>query len=97
MPKKTSLLRFVGRLEALSFLILVGIAMPLKYVAGRPEFVKWTGWFHGILFVAYVALILAAWQRHRWPFIRPFLLGFASLIPFGPLLLEKRLAEWESK
>jgi integral membrane protein len=47
--------------------------------------------------VAYVALILAAWQRHRWPFIRPFLLGCASLIPFGPFLLEKRLTEWESK
>jgi integral membrane protein len=46
--------------------------------------------------VAYIALILAAWQRHRWPFIRPFLLGVASLIPFGPFLLEKRLAEWES-
>jgi integral membrane protein len=97
MPKKTSLLRLVGRLEALSFLILVGIAMPLKYVAGRPEFVKWTGWFHGILFVVYVAFVLAAWQRHRWPFIRPFLLGCASLIPFGPFLLEKRLAQWESK
>jgi integral membrane protein len=96
MPQKPSLLQLVGRLEAMSFLILVGIAMPLKYVAGRPEFVKWTGWIHGILFVAYVALILAAWQRHRWPVIRPFLLGIASLIPFGPFLLEKRLAEWES-
>lgn len=96
MPQKTSLLQFVGRLEALSLLVLVGIAMPLKYAAGRPEFVKWTGWIHGILFIVYVALILAAWKRHRWPFIRPFLLGIASFIPFGPFLLEKRLAEWES-
>ena len=71
--------------------------MPLKYVADRPEFVKWTGWAHGVLFIAYAWLVFSAWRRHHWPIIRPILLGMAALLPFGPFLIEKHLARWESE
>jgi integral membrane protein len=94
-PRKLSTLCLVGRLEALSFLILMGIAMPLKYVANKPQLVHWTGWIHGILFIVYIALVLNAWQRHHWPIVRPFLLGVASLLPFGPFLIERHLIRWE--
>jgi integral membrane protein len=95
MPAKTSSLRLIGRLEGVSFLILVGLAMPLKYLAGLPVFVKWTGWAHGVLFVAYAGAVILAWHRHRWPLIRPALLIIASLLPFGPFVIEKHLVRWE--
>lgn len=96
MPESPSPLRLVGRIEAISFLVLLGIAMPLKYAAGRPEFVKWTGWAHGVLFIGYAWLVFMAWRKHRWPLSRPILLGLAALLPFGPFWIEKRLTEWES-
>lgn len=70
--------------------------MPLKYLAGRPEAVKWVGWAHGVLFVAYLILIAQAWARHRWPIIRPTLLVVAAFFPFGPFLIEPNLRRWES-
>ena len=46
-------LRRIGYAEAISFLVLLGVAMPLKYLAGMPMAVKVVGWIHGVLFVAY--------------------------------------------
>ena len=45
--------RFVGRLEAISFLTLLGIAMPLKYLGDMPQAVQVVGWIHGVLFVGH--------------------------------------------
>ena len=58
---KTSLgrLRVIGWGEGLSFLLLLGIAMPLKYWFGQPGYVRVVGMAHGALFLLYVA---AAWQ-----------------------------------
>jgi integral membrane protein len=97
MPTKPSLLAKIGRFEGLSFLLLLGIAMPLKYLAGRPEAVKWVGWAHGVLFILYLALITHAWTKHRWPLSRPILLVAAAFFPFGPFLIEPRLRRWEAE
>ena len=51
-------LRFVGLLEGVSLLVLLGIAMPLKYLANQPDAVKLVGWAHGVLFVLFVVLVL---------------------------------------
>ena len=84
-------LRSVGLIEAISFLILVGIAMPLKYWAGMPMAVKVVGWVHGILFMVYVlALIRASWVA-RWPITRGLLLFVAALLPFGPFLVDGKM------
>ena len=88
-------LRLIGRMEALSFLALLGFAMPMKYIAAKPEFVLWTGWVHGVLFIAYLGLVAHAWQRHAWPMSRPALLLLAALLPFGPFLVEPRLRRWK--
>ena len=47
-------LRSVGILEAISFLLLLGIAMPLKYAFGQPEMVRIVGMAHGVLWILYV-------------------------------------------
>lgn len=91
-----SLLRATGWLEALSFLALLGVAMPLKYMAGRPGAVKVVGWIHGVLFVAFCCALLRAMIRERWPLGRGALIFVAALLPFGPFLLDRRIARYES-
>ncbi|HZP15686.1 MAG TPA: DUF3817 domain-containing protein, partial [Nocardioides sp.] len=54
--------RGVGMIEGTSFLVLLFIAMPLKYFAGMPEVVFWVGLVHGILFLSYAAVALVAWK-----------------------------------
>ncbi len=84
------LLRITGILEGLSFLVLLLFAMPLKYVAGRPEWVQYTGAVHGGLFVAYVALALWASYRFRWAWWIPVQAVVASLLPGGPFWMDRK-------
>ncbi|AYA37339.1 DUF3817 domain-containing protein [Hymenobacter oligotrophus] len=84
-------LRVAGFLEGLSFLVLLGIAMPLKYLMGQPEAVKHVGMAHGLLFVLYVLLLIMATIEHSWS-VRKAALGFvASLVPFGTFWADKKL------
>ena len=80
-----------GFLEGISFLVLLGIAMPLKYLAGRPEAVRVVGMAHGILFIAYVALVFAARRERRWPARTTAWLLAAAFLPFGPFVADARL------
>ena len=89
-----SLIAFVGYLEGFSFLILMGYAMPLKYIAGDPEMVSLIGAIHGGLFVAYIGLVLAGGVKH-WN-ISALVHGFiAAVVPAGPFLFEGMLASGE--
>jgi len=69
-------------------LILLFIAMPLKYAAGQPEAVLVVGSLHGLLWVVYMLLLLQVWIQLKWPFGRVFLAGIASVLPFGPWAFE---------
>jgi integral membrane protein len=84
-------LRLLGVLEGISFLLLMGVAMPLKYWAGIPEAVSVVGMAHGALFLAYVAAILQAHLEHGWPVKRSALLFVAALLPFGPFVADRKL------
>lgn len=88
--------RGVGMLEGISFLLLMGIAMPLKYFAGMPEAVKWTGWGHGLLFIFYCLTILTALLGGQLSFGKSVLAFVASLFPFGPFLIDGKLAKEEA-
>lgn len=84
-------LRQLALLEGVSFLLLLGVAMPLKYFANLPAAVQVVGWAHGVLFVLVVAALLQVWLVARWPFLRVALVFLATLVPFGPFLLDRRL------
>lgn len=81
-------LRIIGFMEGLSFLILVCIAMPLKYYAGRPEAVKHVGMGHGLLFIAYIALVLLVSWKQKWSFKEIIVALLASFIPLGTFYAE---------
>ena len=84
-------LRLIGTLEGISFLFLLGVAMPMKYFYDMPWAVKYTGWAHGALFVLYVAAVFHAAILYRWPFIKGFQALLASVIPFGPFVFDAQL------
>jgi integral membrane protein len=82
----------IGRLEGVSFLVLLAIAMPLKYAAGEPMAVRIVGAIHGALFIAYVAVVWWTGRSAGWP-RRWTIEGFvASVVPFGVFWFERRFA-----
>ncbi|WP_256007434.1 MULTISPECIES: DUF3817 domain-containing protein [Pedobacter] len=88
-----SIFRKVAVAEGISYILLIFIAMPLKYWLDMPEAVKYTGWAHGVLFMLYVVVLIMAWQEYKWNFKRVALFGFASLLPFAPFWVDKQLKE----
>jgi len=85
------LFRKVAVAEGLSYLLLLFVAMPLKYWADMPLAVKYTGWVHGLLFVLYAICLIMAWQEQKWRFGKAVLIFVASLLPFAPFIVDKRL------
>ena len=92
---KTSVgrLRAIGIIEGISFLVLLGVAMPLKYFAGMPLAVTWAGWLHGLLFIAFCVALTQAHQEAQWGFGRSAMILIAALLPFGPFVIDKRLRQ----
>ena len=79
----------IGHIEGVSYLVLLGIAMPLKYFANMPMPVKIVGYLHGILFVAYCILLIITMVKLKWSLVKGFLAFVLSLIPFGTFWLHK--------
>jgi integral membrane protein len=84
-------LRTAGKVEGVSYLLLLGVAMPLKYFAGLPLAVKVAGWIHGALFVVFVSVLVLAMLRARLSFANARAAVLASLLPFGPFVIDRRL------
>jgi integral membrane protein len=84
-------LRVIGMIEAISFLVLLGIAMPLKYFADLPEAVRIVGWTHGILFIGFLVALMLARDAMRWNLRWTALVLLAALLPFGPFVIDGRL------
>jgi integral membrane protein len=88
-------LRVTGIIEGLSFIILLGIAMPLKYMAGKPEMVSIVGMAHGLLFVLYIFLTLLAKFQYPWSWRKMLLLWVASVVPFGTFYADYKMLRFE--
>lgn len=90
-------LRIAALTEAVSFLVLLGVAMPLKYFAGMPLAVKAVGWAHGLLFVVFCAALVQAAVVAKWPAGRGVLVFVAALLPFGPFVVDRRMRQYEDE
>lgn len=97
MTKSVNRLRVTGIYEGISYLVLLFIAMPLKYFAGLPKAVTYVGWAHGVLFVLFMALLAYVWINDRWKFKKVFFAFVAALVPFGTFYLDKKLKKEVTK
>jgi len=97
MCNPVPLLRKIAILEGVSFLVLLGVAMPLKYFAGLPLAVKLVGWLHGLLFMAFVLALLRTMVRARWRMRRGAVVFIAGLLPFGPFVMDRRMCAYEAE
>src|SRR5688500_16249473 len=84
-------LRIVAFLEGISYLVLLGIAMPLKYFAGLPQAVRVVGMAHGVLFVLFVILLIQVATERSWSFKKSLLSFISSIVPFGTFYAD---AKW---
>lgn len=96
LKNKLRQLRVVGILEGVSFLVLLGISMPLKYLFDFPEAVKYNGWAHGILFVAYLLFAFQVFTDARKPISWLVKAVIAAFLPFGTFVLDKQLKREEA-
>jgi integral membrane protein len=83
--------RLIAMLEGISFLVLLCIAMPLKYYAGMPMAVRIVGMAHGVLFVAYGVLVAVFVFRRMWSVGKGAEAMMYSLLPFGTFVLDAKL------
>jgi integral membrane protein len=88
--------RIISIIEGLSYLILVFIAMPLKYMFDYPLAVKIVGMSHGVLFILFFVALVMAMNRYKWKFLG-FQLFVYSLIPFGFILIERIIMKSPAK
>jgi integral membrane protein len=82
--------KYISILEGISFLLLLFIAMPLKYIWDLPQMVQQIGMAHGVLFIAYVMGAVWLFKPLNWKMKELFLILVCSLVPFGPFYVEKK-------
>lgn len=76
--------------EGISLLLLLFIAMPLKYLLDMPLAVKVVGMAHGVLFIAYVLIANILKPKLQWNLSTFAIIIFASFVPFGTFYVEKK-------
>ena len=83
-----NVLRVISYLEGISYILLLFIAVPIKYYANDPSIVKLLGMPHGLLFVAYVILSLVSSKEYRWNSKKTLIVLISSVIPFGTFYVD---------
>ena len=88
--------RLIALLEGISYLLLLFIAMPIKYWLDEPIVVKYVGMGHGVLFILFIIILAVASIQYKWklPFIT--FAFIASLIPFGTFYLDVKLKKFDN-
>ncbi len=82
--------RVISFLEGISYLLLLFIATPIKYLQGNDEFVKLLGMPHGILFMLYIVLAFVLKKEMNWSFKSFGIILLCAIIPFGTFYVDKK-------
>jgi len=90
MFSSLNIFRIVALLEGVSYLLLLFVAMPIKYVLEDPQYVKLLGMPHGILFITYIVLAVLFKKQFSWTNIELFIVLIASIIPFGTFYIDRK-------
>ena len=89
MKKGIKVFKIISSLEAISFIVLLFIAMPVKYIWDTPQLVQIVGMAHGVLFILYIAFAVYAWRVLHWSVKKLFIAIICSVVPFGPFYVER--------
>ena len=85
-------LRLIAFLEGISFLVLLFVAMPVKYVLGNDALVKTVGQAHGLLFVLLIVITLFVGYEKQWKLTGiTFKVLASSIIPFGTFYVDYKI------
>ena len=82
--------RIISFLEGMSYILLLFIAVPLKYWGGDEQYVKLLGMPHGLLFVGYIILAFLMRKEERWNNTELFIVLICSVLPFGTFYIDKK-------
>lgn len=80
-----------GKIEGYSYLLLLLVAMPLKYIWDMPEWVRIIGMVHGVLFVIFLVMIYLMIQQKIFDIKKGIIAFLLSLVPFGTFFLDRLL------
>jgi integral membrane protein len=89
LEKSVRTFKIISVLEAISFLVLLCIAMPLKYIWDLPQMVQTVGMAHGVLFLLYITSAVYISQRLNWSTKKLVIAVLCSVLPFGPFYIER--------
>ncbi|MCT4629638.1 DUF3817 domain-containing protein [Winogradskyella sp.] len=90
MSKLLPTFRIVALLEGVSYILLLFIATPIKYIADDPQYVRWLGMPHGLLFIAYVIMAILISSDMKWSNKTLWIVLIASILPFGTFYIDKK-------
>jgi integral membrane protein len=82
--------RLITLLEGLSYILLLFIAVPLKYGGGDDFLVKILGMPHGVLFMLYLALAFYLKDSYEWKWQQTAVVFLASIVPFGTFYVDRK-------
>lgn len=86
--------RVIAWIVGVVLIVLVLVAMPLKYLAHRPELVQTIGPVHGFLYMGYLALAFDLARRAGWAYSRTLLVLLAGTVPFLSFVAERKVTGW---
>ena len=90
MSKLLPTFRIIALLEGISYVLLLFIATPIKYMADDPQYVKMLGMPHGLLFIAYVVMAVLISKDLKWSSKTLWIVLVAAIIPFGTFYIDKK-------
>ncbi len=85
----------INTIEGYSYILLVFIAMPMKYLLEIPLAVKVVGMIHGVLFIIFCILLVLAWNEAKWSHKENAIFFIASLVPFGTFFTKSKIKAYE--
>jgi integral membrane protein len=85
-----NIFRIISFLEGVSYLLLLFVAVPIKYFQGDVSYVKMLGMPHGILFMSYIVLAVILKKTMKWSLKSLGIVVLASVIPFGTFYVDRK-------
>ncbi|MCF6330265.1 MAG: DUF3817 domain-containing protein [Sulfurimonas sp.] len=85
----------INTIEGYSYILLVFVAMPMKYLLEIPSAVKIVGMIHGVLFIIFCIFLVLAWNESKWSHKENIIFFIASLVPFGTFFTKSKIKAYE--